>query len=114
MSYQIKFKSKEIPDITINNQKGDKLKQLWFNENLRYSPVEIAGSAYLLGDIKSIIKISDLDDNIYKAIESHHCHGQYSIQNEINHIAKELKDWSSKIRDKKWREETRQYLWTIC
>ncbi len=113
MSYQIKFKSKEIPDITLDNLKGEKLKELWFNENKRNLPVEIEGNAYLICDIKSIIKIPYYENYNDNQIEDNKCRGQYSIQNEINHIAKEHKDWAKKIQNKKWREDTRQFLWTL-
>ena len=118
MSYQVKFRSKDLPSITLDDQKGEKLKALWFNENQRNTPVEIGDDAYLVGDIKSIVKVSAPVDYVPITkeplrIDSNKCHAQYSIQCEINNIAREYPDWAKKIRDKRWREDMRQNLWEI-
>ena len=53
----------------------------------------------------------DIFDNKQKLPEGPKCHGQYSIQNEINRIIRnEYDDWPKKIRDTKLREEIRQRL----
>ena len=51
------------------------------------------------------------DENTKRMEAAKRCRGQYSIQNEINKIAKgEGATWGKLIQDKKWREETRQKL----
>jgi len=117
MSYQVSFKSKDLPSILLDDQKGEKLKALWFNENQRNTPVEIEDDAYLIGDIKSIVKVSTPVDNDPLAnqprIDKNKCHAQYSIQKEISNIARDYPDWAKKIKDKNWREDMRQQLWQI-
>lgn len=60
------------------------------------------------GGLRSV----DIPDFNTPVIEDSKCQGQYSIQAEINRIANEEhpKEWSKLIRDKQWRESTRQTL----
>lgn len=115
MSYEVKFRTRDMPGVVVDTKRGEKLKELWFDEDKRNTPIEISGSAYLIGDIKAITRIADPKpitiDWSQEALPSGKiCNGEYSIQKEINNIAKDEGDWGTLIRDKKWREKTRQKL----
>lgn len=117
MSYAVKFRSRDLPDIIVNNVRGDKLKELWFDDDKKNTPVDIDGNAYLVGDIKAITRTSvDAEpmglppEHVSILPSGKRCAAQYSIQKEINRLAQEEPDWGTKIRDKKWRQQQYQML----
>lgn len=116
MSYQISFRGRDEQSIIVDNEKGIKVKELWMSG--RSVPFEVNGNAYSTVSIKKIEQVADpkkvdwMDDRILSAEAKKTCRGQYSIQNEINKIAKEEggAKWAKLISDKKWREQTRMIL----
>lgn len=81
--------------------------------------IRIKGELYSPKSVDRIIKSrkTEVDVDPWATEESmlpqgKKCTGQHSIQNEINQIAKNdhPNDWARLIRDKDWREETRQTL----
>lgn len=116
MSYEIKFRSRDTPSITVSTERGARIKELWFDSENKSAPVDIDGNAYVLGDIKSIISMPDPPSpkpfEQGELIAGKVCTGQQSIQNEINLISKSdhPNNWAKLIRDTKWRETTRKKL----
>jgi len=126
MSYEVKFRTRDQASVTIDNEKGEKLKALWFDENQRNTPVEIAGNAYVIGDIKSItftadpkIELPDFDQTAL--LEGKKCKAQYSINREILSMMKGLggkvseynpkgKPWPKLATDPKWWQSMRDKL----
>lgn len=115
MSYQIAFRGPDVPSIQVDNNRGEKVKALWF-DGKKDTPIDIDGNAYLVGDIKRITKTPDaplidpfgLDRQLAAGPK---CRGTFSIQREINNIIKsEGKGWAKKIRDMKYREGIRKKL----
>lgn len=115
MSYEVKFRTRDQASVSIDNEKGEKLKALWFDENQRNTPVEIANNAYVIGDIKAIVHIADppiVDPFQTRLPEGKQCRGEFSIQNEINKVIKDEYPgkWAKKIADKPYRESIRKKL----
>ena len=104
---------------TIDEKNGLALIDKWTNAPKAF-PVNLGSEAISSGLIKSITPnqlpeadrpTSWLDDA--KAIAAgKQCRGQYSIQLEINRIARHEypNEWATKIQDKAWREEIRRTL----
>lgn len=114
MSYKVTFKNRVI--IHVDSTQGLTIKGMWMaGEDLKR--FEINGNAYLVGNIISVEKSNeggfvDPFANEDRMIEGKICYGKYSIQKEINNIAKGEagKDWAKLVTDKKWRESTRKTL----
>lgn len=114
MSYKVTFKNRVI--IHVDSTQGLTIKGMWMaGEDLKR--FEINGNAYLVGNIASVEKSSEggyVDPfvNEDRMIAGKMCHGKYSIQSEINNIAKGEgeKGWAKLVTDKKWRETTRKTL----
>lgn len=79
--------------------------------------IDLEGDQYQSSDIQSITKNPETKHTIpdfeQAALpEGNKCHGANSIQNQVNQIIKDEHpaDWSKKIRDRSFREVTRQRL----
>lgn len=118
MSYQIKFRGRDIPDITIDNVKGERLWEMWFAGNQKDTPVDAGNNqAFLVGDIKRISKVPDpviqIPNFDQLALDrGKKCVGTYSIQREINQIIKSTypKNWAKRISDRATRDKVRDKL----
>lgn len=111
MSYQISFKGFNTPSITVSDDRGKKVKDLWFGGQ-KNTPIDIDGNAYLVGDIKRIEHVADPQPSRLALPEPDKCKGQFSIQREINNLIKDQypKDWAKRIQSTKFREEIRKKL----
>jgi len=118
MSYQINFRSRDIPAINVTTERGEKIKDLWF-DGKKDTPIDIDGDAYLVGDIKAIFQIPNpityapnFDSPVLPSGSV--CKGQYSIQKDINQIIKdEGQGWAKNIQDKTYRDKIRLQLRTL-
>lgn len=124
MSYDIKFKARDMLDITVSTERGEKIKALVF-DGQKDTPIDIDGDMYLIGDIKAVVRVPDPappKPPVQAALPSGpKCKGQYSIQLEIIKIANEV---SNKVSDdnpdglkrnklllsKSWKEQMRKKL----
>lgn len=109
MSYEITFKGLLSPSIIVNNDRGEKVKELWFMGK-KDTPIDIDGNGYLIGDIKRITQVADPEikdpwANSNQQLEAGDvCRGQYSIAKEIMGIASRQKNWKL-LQDKQWRKD---------
>ena len=95
---------KDKTEIFITNEQSDKITTELLKEGDGF--IKINGQTIRKSRIVEIrtntLTSSDISDFNNLSIEKgNKCRGQYSIQNEINHIAKEHKDWAKKIQNKK-------------
>ena len=104
---------KDRTEILVTPEQAEKLKDLLLDNDDGF--VDINNQVMRKSRIVEIrsdgLKLDDVPQ--FDQIESgQKCHGQYSIQNEINQIAKNEhpKEWSKLIRDPKWRNETYKHL----
>lgn len=78
--------------------------------------VKINGNMIKITNISSVMKgnFYDSDTPNYTTpalAQGKKCHGEHSIQREINQIAKASgPDWTKRVQNKSWREETRKKL----
>lgn len=123
MSYEVIFKDKTsqiVPDLT-----GEKLKSMVLENEQPTTPIEINGNIFRLYDVASVrysatikrelptVSIDHLiDAAANKDKHGNKCRAQYSIQREINALAKAEGNWTKLLRDKEWREKTRLELWS--
>ena len=111
MAYKITFRNKTTKIVTDN--RGKQLGQLLMDGKVKV--VEIDEAIYRISEINSVAPCYEassrtiLEDH---QLESTTCKGMYSIQAEINSIAKsEYPDrWAEVIRNGIWREKTRSEL----
>jgi len=109
-------------EYNIDSEDAMKLIEAWKDAE-RPFPVDLGGEAINSASIKTIEPraVSELDtpelfrrqDEATKRLEAGtRCRGQYSIQKEINDIARQEggRKWAKLIRDNKWREKTRLKL----
>jgi hypothetical protein len=105
---------------TVDDRNGLALMEAWTDSDKAF-PVQLGNEAISSSAIKAItpqrLTMADMPQNRdYKpnALPSGKiCRAQYSIQKEINNIAKDEggpKGWAKLVTDKHWREETRQKL----
>jgi hypothetical protein len=101
-------------ELLINERQADALEQSLSDSNDGY--VKINGNMVKKTAISSVMKgsfyDSDIADYSKPAIPSGKvCRGEFSIQNEINNIAKASgQGWAKRVMDKTWREKTRLKL----
>jgi hypothetical protein len=117
MSYRVTFRDRTTA--LLENSKGEQLKK-YLLSNRPPVNIEINGELYRASEIISVKKAVATEDNIpvadwntLRLPTGKKCHGQYSVQNEINKIAKNTYGkvhWSKLIHDKKWRESIYQEL----
>lgn len=125
MSYEISFRSRNLTDIVVENARGERLKELWFDESKRNMPVEIEGNGYLLGDIKSVTRIPDpkpvIAEPVRRLSNGSQCKAQYSIHKAIIQHAMSVSfrrtydnpqavSWLKLIKDPLWKQTARTRL----
>lgn len=104
---------KDKTEILVTPEQAEKLKDLLLENDDGF--VDIDNQVIRKSRVVEIrsdgLKLTDLPS--FEPLESgEKCHGRYSIQNEINQIAKtdHPDNWSKLIRDPRWREETYRQL----
>jgi hypothetical protein len=127
MSYSIRFRGRDMPDVEVSTERGDKLKEIWFDMNRQDDHIDIDGNAYVVKDIKGFRRTADPipakpRDYSQTALTSGRiCRGKYSIQKEILRIAREVGGktsdqnpegtrWTLLIQDLDWKEMIRHQL----
>lgn len=105
-------------EYSIDEEDAKDLIEAWKGSE-RSFPVDLGSATISSGSIKSItprrVTEADVPPQIIegqKRVEAGtRCRGQYSIQNEINKIAKASDaDWGKKIKSKEWRAKVRERL----
>lgn len=117
MTRKYSIKTYDDLEYLIDEKNALALIEAWTNSDKSF-PVNLNGTAISSQSIKSItpgaLTEADLDRVPTKRqlASGKICQGQYSIQREINNIAKDEggTKWAKLIRDKQWREETRNKL----
>ncbi len=114
MSYSIKLRDNSV--YTLEDIDGESLKNALITSNKPFM-VELNNDTVLSSQIISIKKnaVSEPEINTYDQLPiGKKCRGQYSIQNEINNIARAENDkWQELIINKNWRDEVRLKLWSL-
>lgn len=117
MSYKVIFRDRT--STVIEQKRGEKLKELLLSPRPPQN-IEINGELYRASEVVAVKMAVASEDSIptvdWQDIpvlpQGNKCQGLYSIQSEINNIAKSdyPQTWAKLIVDKKWRAEVRQKL----
>jgi hypothetical protein len=117
MSYTITIRGGET--YSLDDTDGFDLKVKWLEAKKPF-PIELDDDTLMSSQIVKItknrateadaIQIPDFDAPVL--LQGNRCRGQYSIQREINRIAKDEggRDWAKLVKDKSWRANTRKTL----
>jgi hypothetical protein len=114
VSYTITLRNKQV--YTLSDQKAESLKELWATSKQSFV-MELNGDTYKSSEIVSITKNKPTEADIPNfdnppLPQGKMCRGEYSIQKEINNIARHdhPNDWPKYIKNKHWREQMRLQL----